>query len=73
MIQYLVHSLSSFSAHASTSATSLKHSIIDKGEKNKSWDIEGKRSCFLKSMMGFFVLAVSPCLCASCAHLLLRI
>ena len=51
--QYLAHSLILFSVGPSTFTASLKCSILDKGGKNKSLDIQGKCSYFLKSIMGF--------------------
>ena len=51
---YLAHSLILFSVGPNIFTASLKCSIIDKGGKNKSLDIQGKCSYFLKSIMGFF-------------------
>ena len=52
--RYLAHSLILFSVGPNIFTASLKCSIIDKGGKNKSLDIQGKCSYFLKSIMGFF-------------------
>lgn len=51
---YLAHSLILLSVRPNIFTASLKCSIIDKGGKNKSLDIQGKCSYFLKSIMGFF-------------------
>lgn len=51
---YLAHSLILLSVGPNIFTASLKCSIIDKGGKNKSLDIQGKCSYFLKSIMGFF-------------------
>lgn len=51
---YLAHSLILLSVRPNIFTASLKCSIIDKGGKTKSLDIQGKCSYFLKSIMGFF-------------------
>lgn len=54
------HSLTSFSVGPTMFAVSLKYSDRDKGGKNNSLDGQGKCNCFLKSIMDFLVLALSP-------------
>ena len=50
----LAHSLILFSVGPNIFTASLKCSIIDKGGKNMSLDIQGKWGYFLKSISGFF-------------------